>query len=249
MQGAGHQMKYVIYRSPDGINYIPNYAVTTDTVFDDKDVVVNDEVWSYKVQAQDACGNKTPLGDEGRNIRLKAEVDGMDIRLIWTAYGQWRTGVDHYTVERYNPETGLWDSLARTGSAMLMHYLPYDNSNLAQYKFRITARQHGGAHQNSVSNYAEAVLPPTLFIPTAFTPNGNGLNETFQVKGLHIASYECEVYDRWGKSIFKTTDMDQPWDGRVDGQLAEQGVFAYRVYAQGYNGHIETRYGTVSILR
>ena len=249
MGGGKEILTYVVYRSPDGVNYIPNYATTPDTAFEDHDVDVNKEIWSYKVQAQDKCGHKTPLGEQGRNIRLTAEASGMDIRLSWTGYLEWKSGIDHYVVERLDPTTGLWDSLASTAPNMLMYFRPYDNSNLAQYKFRVTARQRGGAHQSSTSNYAEVVLPPTLFIPTAFTPNGNGLNEAFTIKGLHIAQYECEVYNRWGQSIFVTTDMDHPWDGMVAGQLAEQGVYAYRVYARGFNGFTETRYGTVSILR
>jgi gliding motility-associated-like protein len=52
-----------------------------------------------------------------------------------------------------------------------------------------------------------------LYVPNAFTPNGDGLNDVFQPKGFGIVEYELDIYDRWGERIFHTNDFNQGWDG------------------------------------
>jgi len=53
-----------------------------------------------------------------------------------------------------------------------------------------------------------------LWVPNSFTPNNDGLNDTFQPKGQGIAKYELMVFDRWGEMIFKTKEFNQGWDGK-----------------------------------
>lgn len=68
----------------------------------------------------------------------------------------------------------------------------------------------------------------TLLIPDAFTPNGDALNETFQIAGLEeLESYRCEIYNRWGQMVFSTTDKKQFWDGKYQGRPAPKGVYIY----------------------
>lgn len=61
----------------------------------------------------------------------------------------------------------------------------------------------------------------TFYIPNAFTPNGDGLNDYFIGQGIGIAQYEMWIFDRWGNLIFHCTDMNQAWDGTVQGSSGE----------------------------
>ncbi len=68
----------------------------------------------------------------------------------------------------------------------------------------------------------------TLLIPNAFSPNGDALNETFQISGLEeLESYRCEIYNRWGEMVFSTTDKKTFWDGTYKGRPAPKGVYIY----------------------
>ncbi|MEN9510475.1 MAG: hypothetical protein RLZZ370_294 [Bacteroidota bacterium] len=68
----------------------------------------------------------------------------------------------------------------------------------------------------------------TLLIPNAFSPNGDALNETFQITGLEeLESYRCEIYNRWGEMVFSTTDKKTFWDGTYQGRPAPKGVYIY----------------------
>jgi len=93
----------------------------------------------------------------------------------------------------------------------------------------------------------------TFFMPNAFKPNGNGLNDTFGPKGIGLNNeyFEMYIYDRWGKQQFYTNDFNKHWDGRsARGNLCPPGVYTWVVYFKTHSG-VEHKYrftGTVTLL-
>lgn len=69
------------------------------------------------------------------------------------------------------------------------------------------------------------------FIPNAFSPNQDGINELWKPQGsfIDLTDYRLEIYDRWGNRVFYTTDFDQAWNGSVDGSayFAQEGIYNY----------------------
>ena len=66
------------------------------------------------------------------------------------------------------------------------------------------------------------------YVPGAFTPNGDGLNDVFKAKLACFASYfHCRIFDRWGKQVFECNDIHQGWDGRYQGQKMASGSYVY----------------------
>jgi gliding motility-associated-like protein len=93
-----------------------------------------------------------------------------------------------------------------------------------------------------------------LYIPTAFTPNNDGVNDAFFIagSGLDPDNFQLDVFNRWGDRIFSTQDPDVPWTGGVDGgnYFATNGVYAYRVRVRSLeSGVIETVTGSVELVR
>ncbi len=89
-----------------------------------------------------------------------------------------------------------------------------------------------------------------VFLPSAFTPNGDGLNDTYGISNpfalQELVSFE--VYDRWGNQIFKTNNVFDKWDGSYNGQTLNPGVVMYKVIHICNNvEYVES--GTVTILR
>jgi gliding motility-associated-like protein len=85
-----------------------------------------------------------------------------------------------------------------------------------------------------------------LHIPNVFTPNGDGVNDRFEIKGLsNQCLTECVIYDRWGAVSYRTTDPGLNWDGTVGGVPAAEGVYVYVLLIDG-KAH---RVGTVTLLR
>lgn len=60
----------------------------------------------------------------------------------------------------------------------------------------------------------KVIVSGPLFIPNAFTPNGDGLNNEFLIKGYHLERYRIFIYNRWGEIIYKTDNLNNTWDGR-----------------------------------
>jgi len=75
-----------------------------------------------------------------------------------------------------------------------------------------------------------------IYIPNAFTPDGNGTNDVFRPKGVGLLEtpYKMYIYDRWGEVIFTSENFSEGWDGRVKntGKIAEQGVYVYKIIVQ-----------------
>jgi gliding motility-associated-like protein len=90
-----------------------------------------------------------------------------------------------------------------------------------------------------------------FFIPNTFTPNGDGLNETFHPKGVGFREkgFVMDIFDRWGTRVYSTNEFGKGWDGTVKGSPAANGVYIYkiRVATQG-NGKREFA-GHVNLIR
>jgi gliding motility-associated-like protein len=97
----------------------------------------------------------------------------------------------------------------------------------------------------------------TIYIPNAFSPDGNGVNEIFIPSGMGIDEdrYVMQIYDRWGNRIFETTDIGIGWDGNIEGQEISEmdkmsAVFVYyiKLYEDGTDVSHEYR-GTITLLK
>ena len=92
--------------------------------------------------------------------------------------------------------------------------------------------------------------PSRIFIPSSFTPNKDGRNETFGPEALApVKEYYFAVFNRWGEKIFETTDPGKQWDGTFMGQQVMQGNYMYMINLVFQN---ETRYksdGQVLLLK
>lgn len=89
----------------------------------------------------------------------------------------------------------------------------------------------------------------TYFLPNAFTPNGNGNNETFQGYGEGIDEFTMYIFDRWGNLLFETHDQNQGWDGTSGGIKCQQDVYVYRVIIRDVLGEPHKYYGHFSLIR
>jgi gliding motility-associated-like protein len=108
----------------------------------------------------------------------------------------------------------------------------------------VVTTEHGCT--DSTSKLITVESPYSFYIPSAFSPDKDGLNEVFVPvgRGVDRNEYHMIIFDRWGRLIFKTDSMDEGWDGTMDGQRAPSGVYTYRIFLRDlvgmrreYNGH------------
>lgn len=88
-----------------------------------------------------------------------------------------------------------------------------------------------------------------LYVPNAFTPNGDDDNETFQPKGRGVVIYEFSIFDRWGELLFQTNDFATGWDGSYKGKSCKSDVYQWRIYAGDGKGGTKDLSGHVTLYR
>jgi gliding motility-associated-like protein len=94
----------------------------------------------------------------------------------------------------------------------------------------------------------------SLPIPNAFTPNGDGINDKFNVVGINsnITYYRLEVFNRWGERIYETTRIDQGWDGTKNGKPCKPGVYRWIISFEEMDAPVPgliNKTGMVTLLR
>ena len=87
-----------------------------------------------------------------------------------------------------------------------------------------------------------------IWIPNAFSPNGDGRNDVFAPKGACMVSYTMYIFDRWGNKLYYTNNS-QPWNGKVNSEIAQEDTYVYMITT--YDGLKKTRtfWGRVTIVK
>jgi gliding motility-associated-like protein len=104
---------------------------------------------------------------------------------------------------------------------------------------------------SSTSNCVVVDPEFTFYIPNAFSPNGDGINDEFFGKGEYIIDYEMSIFDRWGNLIFFADDINKHWDGKANhgAQMAQQDVYVYVVKIKDHKNVKHKYVGTVTIVK
>jgi gliding motility-associated-like protein len=90
-----------------------------------------------------------------------------------------------------------------------------------------------------------------IFVPNAFTPDGDAYNAVFLVQGYGILEdgFTMEIYDRWGEMIHRSAELSAGWDGTYRGEPAQDGVYTWVVYFKDLTARPHRIDGHVSLLR
>jgi gliding motility-associated-like protein len=100
----------------------------------------------------------------------------------------------------------------------------YDVSG--EYTIELVAISDFGC-DNSVSRGVYVKPHQTLYVPSSFTPNSDGKNDLFEIKGEDLELVRLWVYDRWGNEVFFGENEDSSWDGTHSGKKMGMGVYSY----------------------
>ena len=96
------------------------------------------------------------------------------------------------------------------------------------------------------------VNPETnIFVPNAFTPDGDGTNEVFLPEITGALEYEFLIFDRWGQIVFKTNDMNTGWNGNKynSGKIMPMDVYTYVINVKDLNQEFVTKNGTIMLIK
>ncbi len=97
--------------------------------------------------------------------------------------------------------------------------------------------------------FVEEVLVDGFLIPNAFSPNQDGVNDTWGVLGPNIVSIEVKVFNRWGKEIFRSQDLTERWDGTYNFEKQPIGTYVYVGELTLLNGDVKPFKGNITLIR
>lgn len=198
-------INYRIYTSNEKLDTVLFYL--TDKT---ENIVSSNNAPCYAVKIKEACG-ESPMRFTCP-IQIAANKDNQIQNTVkWT--GTYVNGdlipINSYTLEQYNENQQLLKSEPQGLNLAYIHN-PIDTTN-QKILYKIKATLANGSVV--FSDYAEVIQDVRIFVPDAFTPNGDGLNDVFEVKGLFWEKYEIAIYNRWGQVVFATNDRKKSWDG------------------------------------
>ncbi len=128
-------------------------------------------------------------------------------------------------------------------------YEPEHQYNLpGNYTIALVVTNQYGCRDVASTNL-EVKLPENLYIPNAFTPNGDSKNDHFSVVAYNIDNFRINIFNRWGRIIFTSTDPNFKWDGTYNGQDVINDVYVYAVVATGMYGTDFNLTGTVTVVK
>jgi gliding motility-associated-like protein len=88
-----------------------------------------------------------------------------------------------------------------------------------------------------------------IFIPQAFSPNGDGQNDVLYVRGKCIKTMDFIIFDRWGNKVFESESQSVGWDGRDKGQPMNTGTYSFVLTGTLYDGSTIEKKGSVELVR
>lgn len=101
-----------------------------------------------------------------------------------------------------------------------------------------------------VSDTVQVTIKSTdlLYVPSAFTPNGDDKNDLFNALGI-VSDYTMEIFNRWGERVFRTNSLQSGWNGQYKGVLQPNGIFVYLIRYKTSHNILKQQTGTISLIR
>lgn len=169
--------------------------------------------------------------------------DSVALQLPDTTMEFWNASLNN------NPDSSFWDF----GNGYTVDNIPhavgvYQDSGL--FDVQLIVMRDIGCPDTIVQPF-RVWEQETFFIQTAFTPNGDGTNDVFEIQEKGIVEWHLQIYDRWGKLQWETFDVKEFWDGTQmkSGKELPQGAYSYQIDLTWYTGKGFSKMGTITLFR
>lgn len=198
----------------------------------------------YVIDYTDACGNPSDenLSDSTCTVFLQAQkLQDTEYQLSWTDY----LGFDAktYSVQYLDEKGSVVLEKPITEGRSFLDSSPLETFQKLRYRIKVTSNDN----QLSYSNIVAFELKSRIFIPNAFSPDGDGLNDYFKPDIRFIKSYTLSVFDRWGELIFYEQNSQNGWDGNFKGSKVPTGTYVFLLEGLDFYGNIINKKGTVTV--
>jgi gliding motility-associated-like protein len=226
-----------------------NVGTVDGNVFEFTETPLNTDVmaFEYRVSAVNKCGTQI-ISEVHTNILLKGIQDeDFNSLLNFSNYLGWDNGVLDYTV--YGNDNRNPYSLKEAGVIPGRSVLVVNNPDQYRKCFRVRALELDGELTTSWSNEICFYYSPEVYVPNAFTANGDNLNDGFGVKGVAINEFNIQIFNRWGEKLYESDDIDEKWIPIYRDKDIQMGTYIYVIRYSDFENKVFQKTGTINLLR
>jgi len=157
--------------------------------------------------------------------------------------------VDFYNISIDN-NSNYWSFGDGDSSLLVNPSHKFNPNTLGDFLVSLVAVSEYGC-KDTAKSYIKVENIATLYVPTAFSPDNDGINDIFKVSayGIDTDNFDFIIYDRWGEKIFETKDLFTGWDGTYNLKLVESGVYSYIIIYKDFTGIEYTKSGIFTLIR
>ena len=229
--------------------------------YNDENVDVLNNLYYYKVSLRNECGAESAASNIAHTILLKGEgTAAQENALQWNNYGEFNGGTASYSVYR---KVEISPYFVDVESGLPAGELNEYNDNVSElfemgshFQYYVVAQEglnEYGFADESISNIIEVEQFPNTYIPNAFCPNSNIIeNQVFKPANSFMSTegYWFTIYSRQGEIVFITNDITMGWDGteQKSGKAVSPGMYIYRLEYLRPDGEKVVKNGTVTLI-
>ena len=218
-----------------------------DSLFEDKTALTDSLSYEYRAAIVNLCGDSI-YSNTHTDILLKGSKTGpFSMSLNFTDYLGWPSGVERYELHRLLENKSAY-TLYNTYFSPQAAAFDNGKDHYGQY-FRIKAIENGPLKRESWSNDIRIFYEPVIFIPNAFSPDANGINEKFLPSSGGMKTYKFTIFNRWGEKLFTTTNSELGWDGKYLDKPCPAGVYVFVCEYSDFRDKVYSTKGTLHLLR
>ena len=249
---ALYNQLYRMDRNLQNKTIVQTINTVSDTVFVDenKDLNVHKASYCYVVETTNQCGLKAKQSPNACSILLEGKTEPFAHHLNWNEYLYFANSTSHYQLTGRDLTQNSFEHKATAVNKNTYFTDTKLNKETGIFYYIATAYENNSAYI-SQSNMVELKQKPLLHVPNAYTPNNDGLNDTWNIVPVFVKDYNLKVYDRWGRLVFETKDKHKQLTATdLDYVTLACDAFAYVVTYTGFvSNQVFTKTGNVTILK
>ena len=167
---------------------------------------------------------------------------------LWYGDKPYYAGLSMLTIENQSAGASVYSWDFGDNSFSSLFEPKHDYTEPGNYIISLSVSNQWGCRD---SNAREIIvkLPEEIFIPNAFSPNNDHVNDYFSVSNNNITQLTIAIFNRWGERLYASNDLSFKWNGTFHNKPVEEGVYVYRIEAKGYHGKNFYLNGTVTLIR
>jgi gliding motility-associated-like protein len=190
----------------------------------------------YFVTVNDSCGNTTSA-----SVLVSIKYPVADFSYTSDPMNDYNI---IFTNSSLNPVTNLWDFA--DGETSLDLHPTHIYADSGSYDVNLVMQDTSGC-VDTVQNTVWVNPDLRVLIPSAFTPNGDGLNDVWEIHGQGMEELSFIIFDRWGGKIYDNGNMvsNNKWEGKE----MPQGIYSYKISAKSFTGRLYNKHGSITLIR